>query len=362
MKKGFPVLICLLIICVPAFAQEFLPSRLITLNGDTLSGYLKNSRPKRLSTGCIFRATPNSVDVAYAPDQLRGFESPNGRYISRRLPDGRSVFLLILTQGRLTLLSDGGQGFWVQPAGDSTLIALIRQTVQQRIDRQVLVLPYRYYLDSLFQDCPNERSLTRNLGFTAQALTESVDAYNQCRRAATFKHRFARIINQFGIKVIGTSLLCTYLSYYGENKQSPGSALGVGVLMHTNNDNFDRGRLSSQVELQLIQYSIPEINYRPLYIMAPIVLQYAFRAPQSGWYPYVEAGVQPMLQVGKPTYSQIAEPGSRLSLCLPLGAGVSVRAGQSATRRYGLAVRYFPFVNLNSNELQTFSLSSHLLF
>lgn len=80
MKYYFLSLI-FVVLCLSSIAgNDFEPGFVITLKGDTLSGYLLTQSGREASRHCVFRENINAKNVIYAPGEINGYKYTGGKY------------------------------------------------------------------------------------------------------------------------------------------------------------------------------------------------------------------------------------------------------------------------------------------
>lgn len=173
-------LILMLIIGKSLGQQDFREGFVITLDGDTLSGWVEYRSNQKNYQSCMFRGEAGMVP--YAPDQILGFGYEGDKRFSAQVVDG--VFVEVLITGPISLYKLRDQ-YYVHK--DTSLFAL--KSVLKQVERDGKVADvetsnWRGVLMLLTIDCLSEaRQLVEDLTFREKSLTRLVIKYNRCQGA-----------------------------------------------------------------------------------------------------------------------------------------------------------------------------------
>jgi hypothetical protein len=169
------------------FAQsDYRPGYIITLDSDTLSGYLRYFSGSSRFDRCLFRTTPDGEGTPYTPSQLIGYRfKDDSYYASRSIKSEGEVpkfyFAEVLVSGKKTLLKIY-EKFYLEDSKHD--IYVLKSTVTEiKNEKGRFIRAKKEFMGILkwqFFDCPSASEEIKNLTLIEKDLTSIFELYNSC--------------------------------------------------------------------------------------------------------------------------------------------------------------------------------------
>lgn len=164
------------------FSQtDFRKGYIVTLGGDTISGFVNYREGTKSYETCEFTLSNGSESKQYLPTDIRGYGIVEGRlHESKAISGENPVFFQVLVKGGASLYKHN-ETFWLEK--DQEFIQL------QNTQTETVVEGKRYYksrnehiavLGMLLFDCEAVRPAIQKVPLYERQLTKLVERYNQC--------------------------------------------------------------------------------------------------------------------------------------------------------------------------------------
>ncbi len=277
MKKAFLLSFFFLFIFQVQAQKDFRPGYIVTLQGDTLKGWVNFRKPGLNSRECMFRSSLPEKDQKFKASEIKGYGLTEGRHyrsyvlketsatLNRRKASPKSYFLNMLVAGKADLFYvrdiSGKNRFFIQKDTVFTELEVKEYTqVNPATGKQVKVRSKHYIgtLTNLFQDCKTLQPAINETGFKTTALSGLVKNYNTCLHPDSLYFAQKPIKSKTTIGVIaGTNY--TFIKFYApylrtavaaDYTNQPGFSAGVTM---NNTLPMVNNKLSLQTELLLVQ-------------------------------------------------------------------------------------------------------------
>lgn len=190
MKKALLTIVVLTLVTTLLTAQKFIPAKIFTTSGDTLSGYIKDVGKKEKCLQVIFKKNKTDEVTKYNAEELRGYAFGEYRVyesasVSLAGEDGyaRPFFLQKIVEGATDLyrldyeyveqkavsqVQFQEAFFIIKPQGSKQAKVLLLNTYRSQL---------RNYFDNLCADRVQE--INDNYRYTEEGLAKIVKAYNE---------------------------------------------------------------------------------------------------------------------------------------------------------------------------------------
>lgn len=185
-RKHLLLIVFLFISITSNFAAntKYKPGYIITLNNDTVNGYLLYQSSLSSSARCFFKANLEANAKEYGPEEISGYRFINGKfYISKQIIKGsgkepKIVFLEFLIQGITSIyytVDDLGEHYYIEkkPMG------LVELSEPERIfDGYFAPSRYKGKLTSIMIDCPDIAGHIEKTDLTYSSLVKLAKEYH----------------------------------------------------------------------------------------------------------------------------------------------------------------------------------------
>lgn len=198
------------------FAQaDYRPGYVVTLDGDTLSGFIRYSSSDSRFEQCLFRTTPEGTSTTYTPDRLIGYRFQNDSYYGSRLVTGADSlkklhFAEVLVSGKATLLKVYDR-FYLEDE-KHTIYDLKKVVTEVQNDEGKFMKTNNLYLGILswqFADCDQAFKKVKNTSLTEKDLTKIFETYNSCFTIQTISFKDLKPWTQIYIGAGGGGMIST---------------------------------------------------------------------------------------------------------------------------------------------------------
>lgn len=189
---------------------KFLPGYIVTIEGDTLRGFIGMPTHIPNYDSCHFKTQHESHHTTYSPAKLKAYHIDGQNVMASRtiqiMEKPQEVFLEILADGKVTLFvyrRSALEYFFVEKMG-SNFQRLTNETlhvVQGSADFYRKGKKFTQDLTLLLSDCNTISSQVDHVQFQEKSLTKLVEKYNQCVKSASGvqKATGSSIVTNFGI-------------------------------------------------------------------------------------------------------------------------------------------------------------------
>ncbi len=181
-----------LLIANAAAAQKpkFLPGYLVTIEGDTVRGFIRKLKLTGNYDSCVFVAQLNANPVTYHPSKLNAYKiDGSNKMVARTIQLKEKpvqVYLEVLADGKITLFryDNYGESFYFVEKAGPDFQQLTNETIRMERGETFVYRKdnkFKVALTKLFADCSSTdlSQLDRAL-FQEKSLTRLVEKYNQC--------------------------------------------------------------------------------------------------------------------------------------------------------------------------------------
>lgn len=350
MKRIFKFLL-LFVIAIPiqVFGQQeelFKKGYYITLQGDTVSGYIEQVRHHALSRKILFKPTYESkahqvikpseikefflsddkilfrpVEYSYNKDTMKIIEIRNAKVI---LTSFVSLYKLELPEEEQNIVfeKDNTYVYMVSKAGKFYSLDQKERLIDNRyhsLDRR-----YRGTLNYLFSDCPSMKTKIENLEFNDKAMSKIVKEYNSCNDSTVDTKEFEVIYKPIVKKLIQVSTATMLDKDVISSRAISGGFLIDILYPHLNETvsiligiNFISLDYRTKEKIYRLNSSIPlfyrtkEKNYTLNYFRIPILGQYNFSQKKIS--PFLNLGITPAISTA-----------GRANAFVSVGGGINV--------------------------------------
>lgn len=356
---------CFVLFQSVALAQEYKEGKIMLNNNQEKTGLIRVSSLRSWSKGCTFKE-PNQDSVFYNSGSLMGFEVSEQRFVKHLFGGAKGTsFVLVLNEGPLSLYQDH-EGFYVKSAASSNLLPLIRAEERAISGVFTKVAIFKYQLDSLFRPCPSLSNEALDVAYSTKDLSQIVGKYNRCidpnTKTAAYTISMPKAVRKIGVRLLGSAVNVNYYAI-PNNVDASGNMFGLGVFFSSMGGQVGKGRLGTQVGIDLASYSFgKKLGYNPVYVQIPVLFQYALGATKGPKpFFYVEGGLQGNIQTSAASSSIVGDLGRRnFAFSFPLGVGV--QGPLVGGSRFLLSVKYFQITNVDRNRTKTIAFSAGVMF
>ncbi len=185
----FLTIACLLAM-QPIYAQpSFLPGKVITIQGDTLTGLIGEYNNKNVDKVCLFKANEKAALQQFSPEQVKAYYIEDRRYFSKyAIPDANGnpniVFVEWLVEGGTSLLKVK-KDFYLRYANDSLQYIPVPTTdVMNELEKKRARQNWYAFLQKITENCVNlsfHFKSPRGLDSKEENLIEITKQYNECK-------------------------------------------------------------------------------------------------------------------------------------------------------------------------------------
>jgi hypothetical protein len=221
------LLIILMFICRSAYCQEnYLSGYVISLNGDTLNGFIDYRNLEKTPNKISFKANLNNNKSEYTPLDIKGFsvvdeiyesaiiktELTNGLETNAALNIGMdTTFLQTMIAGTKSLYyyknDFGNELFYIKT--DKTYELLVFKKYLSNQEGTNTIVQNKKYIGQLFlylRECSDIESKLKETKYTKQSLEELFQHYYRCTQSSIkFQKKTEKISSQLGL-LAGISL------------------------------------------------------------------------------------------------------------------------------------------------------------
>jgi len=215
------LLIILMFICRSAYCQEnYLSGYVISLNGDTLNGFIDYRNLEKTPNKISFKANLNNNKSEYTPLDIKGFsvvdeiyesaiiktELTNGLETNAALNIGMdTTFLQTMIAGTKSLYyyknDFGNELFYIKT--DKTYELLVYKKYLSNQEGTNTIVQNKKYIGQLFlylRECSDIESKLKETKYTKQSLEELFQHYYRCTQSSIkFQKKTEKISSQFGL-------------------------------------------------------------------------------------------------------------------------------------------------------------------
>jgi hypothetical protein len=187
-KLRIVIILALIMAGTSVIAQKgkILKGKLITLNGDSLTGAFTESRYSWADGLCSFYQNGSETVTVYSPVEIKGFKLEDGRlYLSRKLSivnDTVSSFVEVLIQGSASLFylnAKNGEYYFVEKMGVEPVIVNEPKKYIFSDDQRFVYIPdFRKRLRLILNDCEEINDDITKASCNAKNLIEITEKYN----------------------------------------------------------------------------------------------------------------------------------------------------------------------------------------
>ncbi len=189
------VLFFLPFISVPSFAQiQSLPGYIVTMNHDTLSGFIEDRRNTALYQFCHFKKTKKEKTKLYAPSEIIGYGLTKRKYfesfsIKDAAGNQKSFFGDVILEGKISLFRYKND-LYVKHDSLGVYNLHFRETRGFNGARDYTgENKVKGLLNFFFFDCKTKRVHWDSLNITDAKIYELVENYNTCKNSSTTKYQ-----------------------------------------------------------------------------------------------------------------------------------------------------------------------------
>jgi hypothetical protein len=189
-----PAILAFLAIALSASGQaSFRPGSIVTLQNDTVHGWIRDCGQSRDARVCLFKPDRKSEVVKYHPSEIKSYREDGRKYlVARDIPvrgDTLNVFTDVLLDGAVSLYfyrKDREMSYFIEKDGELTTLINIDMSVQRRSEQGVyaysnpvgVTVPlYQDTLYALFQDSEEAMKQIRGTGYDHESLMDLTRAY-----------------------------------------------------------------------------------------------------------------------------------------------------------------------------------------
>jgi hypothetical protein len=304
-KKIELTLVTLLLTIGSAFGQnDFRSGFIITLESDTIQGQVDYRSNSKNYASCIFKSEQGVSE--YYPNQISGFGYINDRFFSSQIIE--SSFVEVLVRGEISLYKSRDM-YHVKK--DTLLYDLVSTVEKVEIDRQVGMREksrWRGILSYLVSDClKNSNSLTAEIRFDEEALTQLVVKYNKCSGQEFLEYKvskpwvkfdFGATIGVSGSEIRRNDRASTY-PFLADSYNSIDPTIGLITTISSpritekiafqGEIHFLKSDYSSLVELKQPFNQYHDIFIDLTTLSFPLSIMYSFPEKKYGF--YIQAGI-----------------------------------------------------------------------
>jgi len=171
--------------------NSFRAGKIITNNGDTLTGFIDARTESKLFKECLFKQQENSPVLTYKPADIRAYLLVNDmrKFIRGSLHHASgNVFLEVLCEGNLNLyyLNNDATNYFIQKKGEKAVHTLPYERTERYVDngytKRLKVIETTYHIDTLKMVMKDRLSLYSDIEKIhrpeRQNLMEIVSKYN----------------------------------------------------------------------------------------------------------------------------------------------------------------------------------------
>jgi hypothetical protein len=170
----------------------FSEGKIITIEGDTLKGWVGEMGSLKNYNTCPFRATADATTQEFLPEAIKGYIIEDRRYFERQTvaPPGETTktrFAEILIKGEVTLLKIEQEYYFKYADGEIRWVPFTDRYITANTEqKEVKAIEAKWirFLHSISDDCAGMKTFfdqPKNLKYTKSNLVEIVKAYNQCK-------------------------------------------------------------------------------------------------------------------------------------------------------------------------------------
>lgn len=250
---------------VSANAQsDFRPGFVVTLEGDTIRGYVDNRVGSKAFGTCTFRESERAASVTHNAGQIRGYGIEDGKCYESRVvagdSDGELVFVELIITGYSSLYKYGG--IYLIQKDTSRMYELrngSRETrygenaygeeMERREARVIVTNEYLGILNALMFDCVDLRPAIQHATLNENSLTRLVQAYNDCHHVPSkvYKTNLPWFRFQYGLTVgvsisdlnfVRSTQLRRYVVTDYEKSSDPLCGLSLDIVVPKLNDRL----------------------------------------------------------------------------------------------------------------------------
>lgn len=242
----------------PSFSQEnYQPGRILSLQGDTVSGFIDNRNWEYNPQEIHFRTRATQAVTVYRPSDIREFWVQDEWYIAavvaletspykiNELPntpdiklESTAVFLQTLVAGNKSLLyykrRKGREQFYIRQGSDFDLLRY-KTYIKEQNGRRAIA-ENRQYLQQLalyLQACPSTQESLREVSYSKKRLIKLFLGYYECTSSLISSQRTTEKIRVEGGIVGGGTI--SSLSFTGQ------SVVYLSRITHSSSNNFSGG-------------------------------------------------------------------------------------------------------------------------
>lgn len=309
----FILLLLLLFVFLETKAQsDFRPGHIVTLQDDTIKGFINYRRDAANAKNCIFKKDPDQEKVTYTPDQIKSYRFDDGNYYitsnSLDFEFKNQVFVEYVIKG-----SSASIFYYKDEAKDHYLI--LKDTVLLELMRPQL---YKRQLKFLMQDQPDLSTKIDRMACSTKDLIALVKEYEQLSSSSQGNLQFEKktpkdvttkvgVFFSGGLSQLSPPPYDMYKSDYDETKSldfAPSFTYGIGatVNFHLNFIGENKYILELAPALNFVKYS--SYTERPLYpllysynmniryttLRVPVMFKYSFYRSNSSVLPFFKFG------------------------------------------------------------------------
>lgn len=327
-KRVCSLVVIILLFFVAKAQAEFRPGYIITLQGDTVNGFIDLRSDKANARAVVFKEVTGLEKRTYTPDQIKSYRFDNGKYylsgfsLDYEMED--QVFLEYVVKGSVSILyyqDDVKDHFFI--AKDSSIIKLDNHDrLSGNAEKDVLILskPARFkaQLKLLFNDQPVLYEQIDKMDCYTKDLVGLVKAYFELscssptciqyekKTGGDVKIKFGMLVSG-GLSHLSSPPYNMYISDYDETKYlnfGPAFTYEIGTAINLYFDYSGRNRYSMQLSptLGFVEYKSNEertispllyvykldVKYTTLKI--PLLLKRSFYCSNRSILPYLKLG------------------------------------------------------------------------
>ncbi|WP_194775357.1 outer membrane beta-barrel protein [Pararhodonellum marinum] len=261
-----------------SFAQsDFRSSYLLTLEQDTVYGFIDYRESKKNMLHCRFKASADADVVTFTPTEINGFGFFGDRVFESKTivsQDGeeKTYFFEVLVSGELSLYKADQDFFVESPQASLTRLTAPRTMVQQGGKQYVQDNNQHIrVMNALTADCPSMKTKVASMGSGEKSFTQIVENYNECKGVEYVTYKgdkewlSVKIAPMIGVGVSQANFVAgdpDYRDFNGFSDYSVSPILGMTI-------DFSNPRMSERISLTLnpmIQnhrYSVSTISEAP---------------------------------------------------------------------------------------------------
>jgi hypothetical protein len=176
----YALILSILLLNFNSRAQEtgYLPGAIITPDDERIEGLVKNVNmiPARILEDIKFKRAEGERVQVYSPNQLLGYESDGNIFVSKKLEDGRKIFVRKFNTGKLRLY--GALAFGGDASYTVTFIPYL-QLDNDPVIHLLQPLSFKKQMLSYLKDAPELCKLIADKTLKRKDIEEIVNLYNE---------------------------------------------------------------------------------------------------------------------------------------------------------------------------------------